>query len=219
MEREPLREILRRELTDRIVAGDLRSGEPIRLVATANELGVSVTPLRESLVQLEIDGFVRSDPGRGYYVAEMTAAEVEELYPLIWTLEALALRLAPPLALRLAPPSEEALDALREINERFRACEDPREAQRLDREWHRELLRRCQNRTLLEFLDRLKRRAARYEVAFMREMHRTGSSASARQHEEIVAALSDGALDEAVRTLEENWRAGPRVLLPWLEGD
>lgn len=210
MVREPLREAIRRELTERIVSGDLRSGEPIRLVATASDMGVSVTPLRESLVQLELDGFVESDPGRGYSVTRMTTAEIDEVYPLIWTLEALALR--------TAPPAEDALDALTDLNERFRACEDAREAQRLDREWHRTLLARCPNRTLLDFLDVLKRRAARYEVAFMREVRRAGSSESADQHDEIVRALRRPDLDEAIEILERNWRSGPEVLIPWLEG-
>lgn len=209
MEREPLREALRRELTERIVTGELASGDPIRLVATASALGVSVTPLRESLVQLEADGFVSSDPGRGYSVAVMSVEEVDEIYPLIWTLEALALR--------LAPPTEGGLATLRDLNARFRACGDPREAQRLDGEWHEALLAGCGNRTLLDFLDLLKRRAARYEVAFMREMQRAGSSASADRHEEILTRLSTGDLDGAVATLEENWRVGPRVLTPWLE--
>lgn len=209
MEREPLREALRRELTERIVTGELASGDPIRLVATASALGVSVTPLRESLVQLEADGFVSSDPGRGYSVAVMSVAEVDEIYPLIWTLEALALR--------LAPPTEDDLATLGDLNARFRECRDPREAQRLDGEWHRALLAGCRNRTLLDFLDLLKRRAARYEVAFMREMQRAGSSASADRHEEILGRLSTGDLDGAVATLEENWRVGPRVLSPWLE--
>lgn len=209
MEREPLREALRRELTERIVAGDLGSGEPIRLVATAHALGVSVTPLRESLVQLEADGFVSSDPGRGYSVTEMTVAEVDEIYPLIWTLEALALR--------LAPPTEEACATLGDLNARFRECHDAREAQSLDGEWHRGLLSECENRTLLDFLDLLKRRAARYEVAFMREMQRAGSSASADQHDEILARLASGDLEGAIATLQENWRVGPRVLGPWLE--
>ena len=209
MEREPLREAIRRELTERIVAGDLRSGAPIRLVATASEMGVSVTPLRESLVQLEHDGFVQSAPGRGYTVTEMSVSEVEELYPLVWTLEALALRLAPP------PP--ETLSTLSDLNERFRSLEDPREAQRLDREWHRTLLSACRNRTLLAFLDLLKRRAARYEVAFMRELRRAGSSRSADQHAELVARLEAVDVESAARVLEENWRAGPRLLVPWLE--
>lgn len=210
MEREPLRETLRRELTERIVIGDLRSGEPIRLVATANEMGVSVTPLRESLVQLEIDGFVESEPGRGYTVSEMRASEVEEIYPLIWTLESLALR--------LGPPTAELRAVLRDLNDRFRRSDDPSDAHRLDREWHGTLLLECENLTLLDFLDVLKRRAARYEVAFMRQMQRVGSSRSADQHEEIVCRLEGGDMDGSVDVLVENWSAGPRVLVPWLEG-
>jgi len=209
VEREPLREAIRRELTERIVTGALASGVPIRLVATASEMGVSVTPLRESLVQLELDGFVESDPGRGYSVTRMTSAEIDEIYPLIWTLEALALR--------TAPPAEDALDALSDLNVRFRACDDPREAQRLDREWHRTLLGACPNRTLLGFLDLLKRRAARYEVAFMREVRRAGSSESADQHDGIVRALRESDVEKAVDFLERNWRSGPEVLVPWLE--
>lgn len=210
VEREPLREALRRVLSDRIVAGELRSGEPIRLVATASEMGVSVTPLRESLVQLEIDGFVESQPGRGYTVSDMQASEVEEVYPLIWTLESQALR--------AAAPTAALRSALRDLNDRFRRSDDPTEAQRLDREWHRTLLLDCGNRTLLGFLDVLKRRAARYEVAFMRQMQRAGSSRSADQHEEIVCRLEEGDTEGAVGVLADNWRAGPRVLLPWLEG-
>ncbi|MDX1394025.1 MAG: GntR family transcriptional regulator [Gemmatimonadota bacterium] len=208
MQREPLRETIRRALTDRIVSGELASGDPIRLVATAEELGVSVTPLRESLVQLEIDRFVDSSPGRGYSVAAMTVLEVEEVYPLIWTLEALALR--------LAPPTPEQRTLLSELNGRFRACEDPSEAHDLDREWHRMLLSQCQNQTLLEFLSLLKRRGARYEVAFMSEMQRARSSRSADQHDEIVACLESGDHDRAVTVLEQNWQLGPSVLLPWL---
>lgn len=154
------------------MTGTLRSGEPIRLVATASEMGVSVTPLRESLVQLEIDGFVESDPGRGYTVCEMRPSEVEEVYPLIWTLESLALR--------LGPPTAELRAELRDLNDRFRRSDDPADSQRLDREWHRTLLLGCENQTLLDFLDLLKRRAARYEVAFMQQMQGVGSSRSAR---------------------------------------
>jgi DNA-binding GntR family transcriptional regulator len=208
MEREPLREAIRRTLADQIVSGELVSGTPIRLVATAEGMGVSVTPLRESLVQLEIDGLVRSAVGRGYMVADMVPEEVEELYPLIWTLESLALR--------LAVPEPATLEVLEEINARFRESGDPADASRLDREWHRTLLSRCANRTLQSFVQVLKRRAARYEVAFMREMQRVGSSESATQHEQVVQFLSDGDLESAIRVLERNWRAGPQVLLPWL---
>ncbi len=97
------------------------------------------------------------------------------------------------------------------------SCDEPTEARRLDRHWHVELLSGCQNRSLMCFLEVLKNRAARYEVAFMREMQRTGSSTSADQHEDIMVSLRGSDLESAATTLEENWRVGPRVLVPWLE--
>ena len=211
MEREPLRESIRRDLTDRIVAGELSAGERIKLVPMAEEIGVSMTPLRESLVQLELEGFVISDPGCGYSVAEMTPAEVEEIYPLIWTLECLALR--------LAPPARDRIMELRELNARFRSTTSALEAERRDAEFHAGLLAGCTNRTLTSYLAQLKRRAARYEVAFMRHRRSAGSSASADQHDEALDALSRGELDAAAEVLEENWRTGPQELLPWLRED
>lgn len=207
MDREPLRDGIRRHLVERILTGTLEPGDRIPLVETAEAIGVSMTPLRESLVQLERDGFVRCDPGRGYAVAELDAEEIRQLYPLIWTLEVLGLR--------SAPPDGEALHELERLNERFGAVEDPDEATRLDLEWHRTLLAGFDNRLLLDLLSLLKTRAARYELAYMRETGNIGFSA--RQHARIVDLLRKGNLERAAATLEENWRIGPKVLLPWLE--
>lgn len=207
IEREPLREGIRRRLVDSIVAGTLGPGDRIRLSETAEAIGVSMTPLRESLVQLEREGFVRSDPGRGYAVPELDPEEVRQLYPLVWTLEVLALR--------SAPPAADTVNELERLNERFAAQDEPEAAARLDRAWHRTLLAGCGNELLLELLSVLKARAARYELAYMRETGNVGMSAD--QHARIAEDLRAGDLDAAAATLEENWRIGPEVLLPWLE--
>lgn len=207
LEREPLRDGIRRRLLDGIVTGELRPGDRIPLAATAEAIGVSMTPLRESLVQLEQDGFVRSRPGRGYAVAELSAAEVRQLYPPIWILECHALR--------SDPPPRETLDELERLNARFGGGTDPEAAKGLDLEWHRTLLSRCRNEVLLDIVRVLKTRAARYELIYMRE---TGNvEISTRQHARIVESLRAGDLVAATATLEENWRIGPEVLLPWLE--
>lgn len=207
MEREPLRRKIRRHLIDEILAGGLAPGERVRLASTAEELDVSMTPLRESLVELEAEGFVTSDPGRGYAVADFDPDEIRQVYPLIWTLEVSAVR--------SHPPADEDVERLEAINRRFGSRTEPEEARRLDLEWHATLLARCPNDLLLEILAVLKRRAARYELAYMRE---TGNiSFSAGQHDEIVDHLRKRDLDAAAATLEENWRIGPDVLLPWLE--
>src|ERR1700722_12736886 len=60
----------------------------------ASDLGVSRTPVREAMVQLEREGFVRSVPRRGIYVVRKTKLEVIELITAWAALECMAARLA-----------------------------------------------------------------------------------------------------------------------------
>src|SRR5580704_447756 len=59
----------------------------------ASDLGISRTPVREAMVQLEREGFVRSVPRRGVYVVRKTRAEVIELITAWAALESMAERL------------------------------------------------------------------------------------------------------------------------------
>ena len=60
----------------------------------ASDLGVSRTPVREALAQLEREGFIRSIPRRGIYVVRKTRPEVIELITAWAALEGMAARLA-----------------------------------------------------------------------------------------------------------------------------
>src|SRR5881398_1431750 len=60
----------------------------------ASDLGVSRTPVREALAQLEREGFVRSVPRRGIYVVRKSRSEVIELITAWAALESMAARLA-----------------------------------------------------------------------------------------------------------------------------
>ena len=62
-----------------------------RLVA---DLGVSRTPIREALVRLEQDGFVRNIPRRGVFVVRKTRREIVQIITVWAALESLAARLA-----------------------------------------------------------------------------------------------------------------------------
>jgi DNA-binding GntR family transcriptional regulator len=59
----------------------------------ASDLGVSRTPVREALAQLEREGFVRAVPRRGSYVVRKTKAEVVEMITVWAALEGMAARL------------------------------------------------------------------------------------------------------------------------------
>src|SRR5665213_4402149 len=83
-------------LKNAIVAMDIyRSRDDIRLDERklALDFGISRTPVREAMAQLESEGFVRSVPRRGIYVVRKTKAEVIEMITAWAALESMAARL------------------------------------------------------------------------------------------------------------------------------
>jgi DNA-binding GntR family transcriptional regulator len=83
-------------LKNAIVAMDIyRSRDDIRLDERklAQEFGISRTPVREAMAQLESEGFVRSVPRRGIYVVRKTRQEVIEMITAWAALESMAARL------------------------------------------------------------------------------------------------------------------------------
>ncbi|HEV8128807.1 MAG TPA: GntR family transcriptional regulator [Candidatus Eisenbacteria bacterium] len=207
--RAPLRSEVRKLLLEEILRGDLAPAAGITEAELSARIGVSRTPLREALLSLEREGFLTATPGRGFSVRPLTRADAEEIYPLLWTLEQLALRLAWPIA---RPRQVELEQANRRLES---ARRDPMIALARDREWHSLLLADCKNRRLLASIANLKDQAARYEDAFMR--HSGQIITSVDQHRHILTAARRNDLDAALRLLEENWRVSLEFLGPWLD--
>ncbi|MFC0042155.1 GntR family transcriptional regulator [Actinomadura rayongensis] len=82
------------ELRRAIVAGELRPGRPIRQESLAASLGVSRVPVREALKVLEGEGQVVHRPHHGYAVAELSLADLREVYLMRALLESEAARTA-----------------------------------------------------------------------------------------------------------------------------
>ena len=85
-----------RILRDRIVGGDLPAGRRIDVATLADELGVSRTPVREAILQLETAGLVVRQPYRGTVVAGIDPARLEEVTALRIDLEGRAALLGVP---------------------------------------------------------------------------------------------------------------------------
>jgi DNA-binding GntR family transcriptional regulator len=73
--RRVLREEIKEYLIDAILRGRLRPGDRIIEMRIAQDLGVSQTPVREALRDLELLGFVTSAPFRGTRVRAFTHDE------------------------------------------------------------------------------------------------------------------------------------------------
>jgi DNA-binding GntR family transcriptional regulator len=77
-------------LRDMILTCELQAGEKISEPKLCKRFGVSRTPLREALKVLAAEGLVVLQPNRGASIASITPAEVDELFPIMGALEALA---------------------------------------------------------------------------------------------------------------------------------
>jgi DNA-binding GntR family transcriptional regulator len=65
---------------DLIVSGQLHGGDFIRPESVAQELGISATPVREGLLALHAQGFVRLEPRRGFVVVPLTGNDIRDLF-------------------------------------------------------------------------------------------------------------------------------------------
>lgn len=74
-------------LREKIISHEIKSGQPLRQDALAEQLHVSRIPIREALLQLEAEGLVEFAPHKGAVATQVSAEEVDELFSLRSILE------------------------------------------------------------------------------------------------------------------------------------
>ncbi len=84
-------------IKEAVLSLKLKPGEPLVETELAEQLGISKTPVRDALQELEREGFVTRVLFKGTYVTEVTPKDVQEVFQLRAVLEGLAARLATPL--------------------------------------------------------------------------------------------------------------------------
>ncbi len=94
IERQSLHDQLVARLRDLIIEGDLAPGDRVPERELCERFGVSRTPLREAFKVLAADGLIQLLPHRGATVARLTVTDIEEMFPVMGALEALAGELA-----------------------------------------------------------------------------------------------------------------------------
>lgn len=103
-------------LRDEIIAGELVTGQPLRLVAIAERLGVSTTPVREALAMLERQGLVNGHTNRGFFVANISPRDIGDVYALAAFIQRVLTERA---ASRF---SDQDLDELEELDRQMRVA-------------------------------------------------------------------------------------------------
>ena len=81
-------------IRDDILSGNYTPGEELKEATLGKQLGVSRTPVREALRQLDLEGLVEIAPNRGAKVIGISRKDVEDIYHMRARLEGLAARKA-----------------------------------------------------------------------------------------------------------------------------
>jgi len=171
----------------RIIGNALKPGEPLNEAALVRDLGVSKTPIREALQQLEIEGFVEQVPGRGAFVTRISTDDVRELFEMREILECEA-------AARAAPKADP--DRVAAVRRRFENCEagDGRSSPRLHFKSgdavHAFIFEILGNRRLTETYRRLQDHIARMRNHFGSRPAPERFEQSFREHVAILEALA-----------------------------
>ena len=147
-----LRERIRDELVRMIVSGELPAGAAIDEKKLVERLSTSRTPFREAIGTLEREGLIEIRPYRGFFVRQLSRKDVEDLYDLRETLEAMAARRAVERASdgdidRLSSMLDRAVQALRSDDMAAYAAED--------RRFHEFIAELSDNHALVDTLSRL----------------------------------------------------------------
>lgn len=206
---ENISDVASAKIRKMIVEGSLCDGDRINEVNLADKLGVSRTPLREGLGRLVVEGFVTTEPRRGFFVAPLTLSEFEQLYEIRPILDPEALRVA-------GIPSSISIDRLENLNQKMLSAKTPSTAIKLDNAWHMELLAECPNRVLINLIQQMIQRTRRYEHALFRETDNLWIAGN--EHELIMKALKNGNLEEACAMLKQNMKSGKAPIIKWLNG-
>jgi DNA-binding GntR family transcriptional regulator len=150
----------------------------------AQDFGISRTPVREAMAQLEREGFVRSVPRRGVYVVRKTRSEVIELITAWAALESMAARLITENA------SDEEIASLRRM---FATFEDGAVRAHLDEysqlniEFHQTIIRLSRNGVLMALAENLFTHMRMIRRKTIGEKDR--ADRSIRDHMHIIEAL------------------------------
>lgn len=101
--REKVYDYLRAQMSK----GAVRPGAFLNLDDISGELGMSRTPLRDALFQLESEGFVTIYPRRGVAVNVLTPENIKSIYEILGALESAVIITT---ALRFQPPYADDMD-------------------------------------------------------------------------------------------------------------
>lgn len=189
------------EIEKAILDGTFAPGDNLIEQKLSNELGVSRTPVREALRQLELEGLVKTVPNKGAVVVGVSVEDIDDIYTIRMHIEGLAARWT---AEHITPEEIEALREVVELQEFYVSRGDTLQVWHLDTRFHEIIYEACRSRPLRHTLS-----GFHHYIQKARELSfkTAGRAALAvEEHRRILEAIAAHSADEAERLTAEHIR-------------
>jgi len=187
-----------KQLQEWIIDGTLLPGEKLNDMEVAKALGISRTPVRESLQLLEAQGFVKMYPGKATQVTEVEKESIKDLLPPLAALQSLSAELAIP------NMTNEVIELLESTNHRFAEAiqsENYYSAIKTDEQFHQIIVDTANNKYISKVIEELQAHVRRlfYHNSIVLTEH------SIEDHEKIINIFKSGTISEISSIVKQNW--------------
>ncbi len=186
--REQVYNFLRGEMN----SGAIQPGSFLDLNALASRLGISRTPLRDALLQLEVEGFMEVLPQRGFRLKPLGLEEIRNIYQIVGALESSALAAAGP---RLG---EHGLATMKAANDGMRQAIEVEDYETFfthNLAFHGVFLDASHNLRMIALVQSLKQRL--YDWPRRKVFLKSWEERSIAEHARLLELLEDGKFEEA----------------------
>jgi DNA-binding GntR family transcriptional regulator len=181
-----------------IIDGTLYPGEKLNDTELAEALGVSRTPVRESLQLLESQGLVKMYPGKATQVTEVEKESIRDLLPPLAVLQALSTELA------IDHMTKDTISSLKSINQDFANAlyqKDFHAALNIDEQFHQLIVDVANNPYISGIVEKLQAHVRRlfFHTSIIL------SESSIEVHETIIEYIEKREKEKASLLMKQNW--------------
>ena len=207
--RPQLAEDVARLIRRRIFDGTYPAGKYIRLEQLADELGISVTPVREALFGLRTEGLLTQRPRRGFLVLPVTRRDIDDVAAVQGHIGG---ELASRAAIHITEEQLRELELIQKQLEEAYAADDYERAVRLNHEFHRGVNVAAGSPKLAQLMSQI----TRYALESVFPTVEGWPKQSTRDHRRVLAALRKRDGEQARAAMSQHLCAGSKPLIDHL---
>jgi len=193
-----LKEQVYEYLREQMRRGEILPGSAIDMEETSKKLGVSKTPLRDALLQLEMEDFVTILPRRMVVVNSLAEGDIRNYYEIIGSLESMALLKA------FDRLKKSEIDDMQRLNDGMKKAIEANDFDRYYEKnlaFHNAFLNLCGNASLVKLVNNLKKRL--YDFPRPKEFIKEWEESSILEHQALIDLVRKGRRQDAANHIRD----------------